>query len=75
MGFVLLRDTTSPLYIGTKADLRGLIIVGRITDVISPLVFESLRWSAGQSNRELRPNGIWSKLLLLVALGYIQSQA
>ena len=41
--------------------LGGLMIVGRITDVIVPLAFEFLRWSADQSNRELRQNGIWSK--------------
>lgn len=39
-----------------------MIIVGCITDVISPLVFKFLRWSADHSNRELRPNGIWSKV-------------
>ena len=36
------------------------MIIGRITDVIVPLAFEFLRWSADQSNRELRQNGIWS---------------
>ena len=33
-------------------DLKGLMIVGCITDVIVPLAFEFLRWSADQSNSE-----------------------